>query len=1571
MTMKKTMLLALALMLWAAGAFAATITVPTDFGTIEAALTAALPGDTVYILDGTYTPVGTLYVNQAQTVTGQSESGVLINIPAAGGYGFSVASHDVILENFTLVANVGNINYPIHASGTGNPANGYDNLTIQNVTISGAHQRTGFDVHGYNTVVLSHLTSSDATGGNGLQITGCIDVVMNNITTSNNTWGSIAIYSSSSSYLNRGSDNVAIDGTTLSLGEQNLYNQDEFGLFNTNIVVSGYGYMVRNIFAPGYTFYKDTETDAVTAALASPGSYIIDIADGRFLVASGMSIQIAIDAASAGDDIVVGVGHYEEQLHVTTDNLSILGAGVDATYIDSPPTLALSFATGTNNNFPVVFVDHADGVNFADMTLDGLNRGTANYRFQGFGYFNSGGSLTNVDVDNIMDTTFSGAQHGNGIYCITDDGGPHAFDMMQISVDDFQKTGVVISGAGLTATMDFVSATGQGQTTITAQNGIQVSGGASATSSNCSVQNIHWIGTPWAASGFLGVSGTNWDLNNCTADNVQVSIWLQDTSGSVDGCTVTNSTFDAMYVTSWAAKSSVNSTRGLAQPFDSGTKAPNKGTVNVSLANSSFTGASPALVDTWGVSPYGDDVVNCTMTNCEISQFDWGYVVYDFGGATLTTVAHDNTIFDNLTYDGFSNAVTVQDAEANYWGSLDPTAKISGTLDFSPWYGLALGTVPMTLGTNDSVQDAINLANSGDTVNVMPGTYVEAGQILVDKDINIIGDPGNRPIIMTDSDTGNSGDPRGWFLQTAGTHLELRNLELDGAGYLVYQGIRSHGSGVLDNCALRNITYNESGPTYGGVALAAFGAGNWDVTGCTFDNIGRIGFLAFGTGLSNSSFSGNTYTGKGVGDWLDYACDISAGAVMTVENNTITACQGVASSDGSTSAGLLISTYFAPGTTMTLNDNIITGNSTGVACGYDALDTSVVVGRGNNLSGNDTYGVSNSAPNIVDFLHNWWGDASGPFHPTLNPAGTGNEVDDNILFEPWTGMAIMTVAPSTSGPLVCGQNVTLTFNLTMDAYTPDVFGFNAMVRATSEVDWNGITNLNVFGGTTQFLTFDNGDGSFMISGTTQGSPTQPISGAGTYGLFEITFTTAADGTADITFDSFSLRDPANQPIAASPTGATIDVDCMAPTAVADITAAPHHDKVALTWSHDNLDTDHYEIYRGLWYDTTVGTSAYPEYDDLANDVIPTRPGSRTAAQSNTEWELAGTVLAGVFTFDDIGPFTAGRGVYYYEVFAVDAALPIGNNPLAAAANDRATNYWLGDVSGDGHVTPVDDIDVLANTFGLTDGTTGYNNLCDVGPTDDWSRVGIPTTDNSIDFEDLMVFTMNFGVVTDTNKDLGNISTTAGLAWVEAGEGQYALRLVDGVGIKGVHLRANLPEGSLGRVTAGQLLDSQSEMTFMQNIGNSLDVSLAVMGQNNGFIGTGDLLIVNSSTPIMATDLAIEVRGYDNSDVQFTLDETTGTVTPRVFALNANYPNPFNPMTKISFSLPEAQDVRLNVYGIDGAKVATLINETRSAGLHEIIWNGRNDVDQTVASGMYFYRIEAGPYSQVRKMTLMK
>jgi hypothetical protein len=95
------------------------------------------------------------------------------------------------------------------------------------------------------------------------------------------------------------------------------------------------------------------------------------------------------------------------------------------------------------------------------------------------------------------------------------------------------------------------------------------------------------------------------------------------------------------------------------------------------------------------------------------------------------------------------------------------------------------------------------------------------------------------------------------------------------------------------------------------------------------------------------------------------------------------------------------------------------------------------------------------------------------------------------------------------------------------------------------------------------------------------------------------------------------------------------------------------------------------------------------------------------------------------------------------------------------------------------------------------------------------------------------------------------------------------------------------------------------------------------------------------------------------------------VEPERFVLRQNYPNPFNPVTNISFSLPERERVSLNIYNIKGALVKTLVDDYLSAGTHIVQWNGLNNRNRSVSSGVYFYRIEAGKHSEVRKAILLK
>jgi hypothetical protein len=88
--------------------------------------------------------------------------------------------------------------------------------------------------------------------------------------------------------------------------------------------------------------------------------------------------------------------------------------------------------------------------------------------------------------------------------------------------------------------------------------------------------------------------------------------------------------------------------------------------------------------------------------------------------------------------------------------------------------------------------------------------------------------------------------------------------------------------------------------------------------------------------------------------------------------------------------------------------------------------------------------------------------------------------------------------------------------------------------------------------------------------------------------------------------------------------------------------------------------------------------------------------------------------------------------------------------------------------------------------------------------------------------------------------------------------------------------------------------------------------------------------------------------------------------PKVFALEQNYPNPFNPSTTIRYQLPVASEVKLEVYDVLGKKIATLVNERQSAGSYQVVWNASG-----LSSGTYFYRLQAGTFTQTKKMILVK
>ncbi len=181
-------------------------------------------------------------------------------------------------------------------------------------------------------------------------------------------------------------------------------------------------------------------------------------------------------------------------------------------------------------------------------------------------------------------------------------------------------------------------------------------------------------------------------------------------------------------------------------------------------------------------------------------------------------------------------------------------------------------------------------------------------------------------------------------------------------------------------------------------------------------------------------------------------------------------------------------------------------------------------------------------------------------------------------------------------------------------------------------------------------------------------------------------------------------------------------------------------------------------------------------------------------------------------------------------------------------------------------------------------------------------------------------------------------------------GGWALRATNTFGLMAGEFTLSLPGGAPVNVTGGDMV------AFRQD-GENLFVS--VIGSNFAdgtlfFIQTTD----NAQPGILSASLnegAIPVVA----------------AAPSAFALEQNSPNPFNPSTTIRFALPEASQVNLVVYDVNGRAIRTLASGSFSAGMHSVVWDARDDRGREVATGTYIYRIVTDKGTFVKRMTLLK
>jgi hypothetical protein len=120
--------------------------------------------------------------------------------------------------------------------------------------------------------------------------------------------------------------------------------------------------------------------------------------------------------------------------------------------------------------------------------------------------------------------------------------------------------------------------------------------------------------------------------------------------------------------------------------------------------------------------------------------------------------------------------------------------------------------------------------------------------------------------------------------------------------------------------------------------------------------------------------------------------------------------------------------------------------------------------------------------------------------------------------------------------------------------------------------------------------------------------------------------------------------------------------------------------------------------------------------------------------------------------------------------------------------------------------------------------------------------------------------------------------------------------------------------------------------------------------------------------------AVDSNGYRSGFALLRFEDITGvsgTEVPQATFLSQNYPNPFNPVTRIEFGLREPAQVSLRIYDAAGRLLRVVCEERFSAGRYARIWDGRDANGRRVASGVYFYRLNAGSFTRTRKMVLLR
>ncbi len=364
------------------------------------------------------------------------------------------------------------------------------------------------------------------------------------------------------------------------------------------------------------------------------------------------------------------------------------------------------------------------------------------------------------------------------------------------------------------------------------------------------------------------------------------------------------------------------------------------------------------------------------------------------------------------------------------------------------------------------------------------------------------------------------------------------------------------------------------------------------------------------------------------------------------------------------------------------------------------------------------------------------------------------------------------------------------------------------------------------------------------------------------------------------------------------------------------------------------------------------------------------------------FELIGQAGAGEDSFADATVFNGVRYTYQVKPYDMDNITESEFEGTAMAIRNRVHdangNPVLGLFGSDNQVG-FDDFFILADQFGMTVEDASFEPAFDLSP------------NNKIDLNDFFTFADFFGRTAEGAGKALPISM-AGLNsdarfYLDAGselprvgeELALLVSLQDFVELQGyglgvsydpqvlTYVGARVENGILGAgdFAEGQLVSRKDGL-----------LSLAAFGDvaTEGDLGLS--LVFRSLREI--EDSYIDIVDAEVRDGNYGLNTLATPVSvriqtrPEVYALRNNYPNPFNPETTLKYDLPDAGDVKLEVYNMLGQVVRTLVNEHQTAGRYAIQWDATNEHGQNMSSGIYFYRVQVGgEFTDVKKMLLLK